>query len=437
MILLAMAASIAVLMQKTGAGLPVILILIIIAIAAIGIMSAAAFYISKSAGKEIARIADSVDPDKLLSQEKNSSIKKAAAQSAERLLSQNLERLKQGLYDMQTQRDALRAVISYMSDGIIVVEPDKKISMVNGAACNIFGFEEESTPGRTLIAAVMDYEIENLLEQCVQSGKEHAAVVKSGLGRRLLRVVAGPMPNLASYLILIQDLTALKQSEAEMHDFMVNISHELRTPIASIKALAQTLSEGALSDKEVADSFLEKIDVETDRLTQMLQEIGDLSRIEAGAAVIRKSLFSVEDLLNNAVNRLKAQASRSGAALKAEIPADLPWLRADREKLEQVLANLIHNAIKFTPSKGNITVSARTEGDHILFSVSDSGIGIAAADLPRIFERFYKADKARSGSGSGLGLAIARQLVELHHGKIWAESSEGRGSTFYFSIPQS
>jgi two-component system phosphate regulon sensor histidine kinase PhoR len=248
-------------------------------------------------------------------------------------------------------------------------------------------------------------------------------------------VIATPLEDEDGCLLLLQDLTELRRLETVRRDFVANISHELRTPTASIKALAETLRDGAIDDPSVAKDFLAKINAEADKLTQMVQELGDLSRIESGEAPIQSKPFNMAEAIEQAVGRLKAQADRAGLSLSVEPVSPLPQALGDRDRVEQVLVNLIHNAIKFTPPGGTITVSAKATIDDILVSVSDTGVGISADDLPRIFERFYKADRARTGGGTGLGLAIAKHIVEAHGGRIWAESVEGKGSTFSFTLP--
>ncbi|MDD5447810.1 MAG: ATP-binding protein, partial [Actinomycetota bacterium] len=178
-----------------------------------------------------------------------------------------------------------------------------------------------------------------------------------------------------------------------------------------------------------------KISIETDRLAQMVTELSELSRIESGKISLKVEPLDIGEVVKDTAKRLEAQVRRGGLSLVMDIPSDLPKALADKERVEQVLVNLLHNAIKFTPPGGRIEISAKTEGDSVLISVADTGIGIPPDDLSRIFERFYKADKARAGGGTGLGLAIAKHTVEAHGGKIWAESTEGGGSTFSFTLP--
>jgi two-component system phosphate regulon sensor histidine kinase PhoR len=332
-------------------------------------------------------------------------------------------------------RDDVMAVLSSISNGIIVVDHTKTIRWINRAACRIFDIEEGQARGQTLINVVGDFEIVNVAEQSLETGSEVSSIITFGPHRTSLGVVATPLPDGVSCLLLFQDLTEIKRSELENRDLMSNISHELRTPVASIKALAESLEGGAIEDRLTAIDFLQRIVYESDRLANMLQDLGALSSMQAGSPEFKKSLFPPEDIIGRVMNRLKGLAGRQGLSIETSIVEELPWIRADRDKIETVLVNLIYNAIKYTPNGGRITIGAREEDKKILFSVRDTGVGISAEDMPRIFERFYKADKARSGGGSGLGLAISKQIVELHGGSMHVESTEGKGSTFYFSIP--
>jgi len=238
-----------------------------------------------------------------------------------------------------------------------------------------------------------------------------------------------------STLLLFQNLTRLRRLETVRQDFVSNISHELRTPLASIKALAETLEDGALEDPPAARRFLERMLTVVDALSQMIEELFELTRIEAGKTPLKMGAVKPCVLIKQAVERLSLQAERAGLSISVNCQEDLPAILADARRLEQVVVNLLHNAIKFTPSGGQITVTSWVEGEFVVFCAQDSGVGIQAENLARIFERFYKTDRARTTGGAGLGLAIVRHLVEAHGGKVWAESIEGQGSSFYFTVP--
>jgi two-component system phosphate regulon sensor histidine kinase PhoR len=344
-------------------------------------------------------------------------------------------KLKEAMALVTTERDRMAIVLESMGDAIFVVGRDGRVTMTNKAAEKVLEVPREAAIGRTFIEAVRDYEVDALLQQCLEKKEQRTGLVEVRSKKRLLGVIATPFPEEAGCLLLIQDLTELRKLETVRRDFIANLSHELRTPIASLKALGETLHEGAIDQPSVARDFVGKMNVEVDRLAQMVQEMGELSRIESGEAPLQKVPVKVADVAARAAERLKSQADRAGLQIKLDIASGLPSVSADEARIEQVLVNLIHNAIKFTPPGGRVNISAKAEGDKLIVSVSDTGVGISEDDLPRVFERFYKADRARGGGGTGLGLAIAKHVVEAHGGKIWVESVEGRGSTFSFTIP--
>jgi two-component system phosphate regulon sensor histidine kinase PhoR len=344
-------------------------------------------------------------------------------------------KIKYMVYMIAAERDLMGVVLSNMGDGTLVIDGEGKVTTINKSACNILQLKKEEVIGQTLIEVARDYELNEIWQRCVQSNQRQTGSVEIRQTKQFLLVIASPLEDEGGCLLLLQNLTELRRLEQVRQDLMSNISHELRTPLASIKALAESLQDGAVEDPELSRDFLSKMNAEIDKLTQMVQELGELSRIESGEAPLRRESMELAEIIKQAVERLRAQSDRAGLSIVLDIPDKLPNPSIDRERIEQVLINLIHNAIKFTPPGGSVTVSARKENSHVLVSVSDTGVGIPADDLPRIFERFYKADKSRSGGGTGLGLAIAKHIIEAHGGRIWAESVEGKGSTFHFTLP--
>lgn len=338
---------------------------------------------------------------------------------------------------LQSERSKTNAVLAVMTDGVMIVDREGLVQLVNQAAETMFGIEHSEAIGRSLAQLLRHHQVIELWQYSQASDQPQATTVEVGLRKQYLQCIAAPLGQAmpGSTLLLFQDLTQLRRLETVRQDFISNISHELRTPLASLKALTETLQDGALEDPPAAQHFLQQIETEVDSLSLMVQELLELSRIESGLVPLKMRATNPCELLQQAAERLALQAERAGLALQIDCPSTLSSVLVDPARLEQVLVNLLHNAIKFTPSGGEVRVGAVEEEGQIRFFVQDNGVGIAANDLPRIFERFYKADRARSGGGTGLGLAIARHLVEAHGGKIWAESDEGRGSRFYFTAP--
>ena len=346
-------------------------------------------------------------------------------------------RLKEMVTLLTTERDRMEVILSNMGDGIVVVDSGREITLLNGTAEKLLGISQDSAKGHKVMETVRNHEIDEILLRCLSQRVTIRDMVQIRNGGRYLGLIATPLPDENACVLLLQDLTELHRLQNVRRDFISNITHELRTPLASIKMMAETLSSGAASDPSVAQDFLDRINLEVDKLAQMVQELSELSRIEKGEAVLDKQKIKIDELIAQSATRLREQANRAGITIELSLKENLPEVMADINRLEQVLVNLIHNAIKFTPSSGKITVSTNRHEEGILIIVEDTGSGIAPEDIARIFERFYKADKARSGKGSGLGLAIVKHIVEAHGGRIWVESVERQGSTFYFTLPLS
>jgi two-component system phosphate regulon sensor histidine kinase PhoR len=339
---------------------------------------------------------------------------------------------------LETERSKMAAVLSEMTDGVLIADAEGQVQLLNPAAEQMFGVNANEALGHTLAEVLRQHQMVELWQKCRQSGETQSAVIELTSNRIYLQAVATPLGESlpGSSLLLFQNLTRIRQLETVRRDFISNISHELRTPLAALKALTDTLQESALDDPPMAHRFLERMETEVDSLSLMVSELLELARIESGRVPLQLSPVPPCDLIDGAVERLRLQAERSGLNLTIACEENLPAVLADYSRLEQVIVNLLHNAIKFTTAGGSITVGAQPAGEAVRFFVQDSGVGIPTEDLPRIFERFYKADRARSGGGTGLGLAISRHLVEAHGGEIWAESEEGKGSRFSFVIPK-
>jgi two-component system, OmpR family, phosphate regulon sensor histidine kinase PhoR len=355
-------------------------------------------------------------------------------------LSQSLKHMAQHLGDqidaLTTERTKLSAVLNQMTDGVLIADPEGRVQLLNPAAERIFQIGGKRGLQRSVVEVLRYHQLVDLWRMA-REGQRQTTMLEIGPQHLFLQVTGMPLKTSlkGSTLILFQDLTQLRRLETVRRDFISNVSHELRTPLASLKALAETLQEGALDDPPAARRFITRMETEIDNLTQLVNELLELSRIESGKVPLSFHRIQPCDLLSPAYERMALQVERAGLALVMDCLPDLPAVFADPDRITQVMINLIHNATKFTPPGGQITLSAYRDGDYMVFFVKDTGVGIPKKDLSRIFERFYKADRARTGGGTGLGLSIARHMVESHGGFIWAESEEELGSTFYFSLP--
>ena len=334
---------------------------------------------------------------------------------------------------LEAERLRLATVLDQITDGVLIADATGIIQFANPAAGRLFQF---GNPLHHSIAEVVrNHQLVEAWRRCQQTRQMQSESVEVPTRHQYLQLVVIPDQHTSGSLLLAQDLTRIRRLETVRRDFVSNLSHELRTPLASLKALAETLQEGALDDPPAARRFVEQIQIEVDALTQMANELLELSRIESGRFSLDRSPVAAAELLYSAAQRMQVQAERAHIALRVECAEDLPRVQVDPQRLEQVLINLIHNAVKFTRPGGEAVLCAQPIPGGVRFAVRDTGMGIPAEEISRIFERFYRVDKSRTGRGTGLGLSIAKHIVEAHNGKIWAESTEGQGSTFYFTIP--
>jgi two-component system phosphate regulon sensor histidine kinase PhoR len=340
---------------------------------------------------------------------------------------------------LDSERARLATVLEQMTDGVLIADPQGIIQFANPAAGRLF---QASDPiHRSIVEVVRHHQLVEAWRRCQQTRQLQSESVELPTRHQYLQLVVIPDQHSSGSLLLVQDLTRLRRLETVRRDFVSNLSHELRTPLASLKALTETLQDGALDDPPAARRFIDQIQIEVDALTQMVTELLELSRIESGRLNLDRKPVAPLDLLISASRRMALQAERANLTLRVDCAEELPKVNIDSQRLEQVLVNLIHNAVKFTRAGGEIVLVADTaplrgaETGFVRFAVHDTGIGIPEEDIPRIFERFYRVDKSRTGSGTGLGLSIAKHIVEAHGGKIWVESFERLGSTFYFTIP--
>ena len=337
---------------------------------------------------------------------------------------------------LKKQKNMLSVVLSNMTDGVLIADEDGTVQMINKAAENFFNVKSETALNHPISGVLKQEDLLELWSK-TKAGKPETITIEFGPEPKYLQVVGisleEDLPGRS--MLLFQDLSHTHHLDAVRRDFVSNISHELRTPVAGLKAITETLLDGALDDPPAARKFVFRMDSEVDNLTQMINELLELSRIEAGEYSFYYVPARPIELISKAVDRMILQAERAGIKLSFDCPDDLPKILADPSRVSQIFINLIQNAIKFTPEGGHIHLTAQRAGPKVLFSVRDDGTGIIKRDRNRIFERFYKADRARTGGGTGLGLSICKHIVEEHGGHIWVESEVGHGSTFYFSLP--
>ena len=326
----------------------------------------------------------------------------------------------------------LRTLLAELADAILLADRHEVIRLANPAAVALLGQE---LVGRRLVEVIRDHETIDAIEGA-RAGRETVAHVERDGGRRVQRVSAKPLAG-GDLLIAIQDLSSLRRLETQRRDFVANVSHELRTPLSALKVMVETLRGGALDDRAAAADFLARIDHEVDGLTELVGDLLTLSRLESEGDALELREVVAADLARDAAARLQPLAARAKVTLGTATDASGATIRVDRAAMDQVLANLVHNAIKFTPSGGTVTLGTSATPTEVALIVRDTGAGIDPADRERIFERFFKSDPSRATGGSGLGLAIAKHAVQAHGGTIAAASDgRGHGATFTVTLPR-
>lgn len=354
---------------------------------------------------------------------------------------------------MQTSSAAsplLTKTLSAVFDGVLLVGENGRVLEANANACLLFDIAAFPPPpgqmiGQTVLEATHLRALSELCENAMRTGQMQESNVRQvGRMERLLKVRACPVAGEYFTLLVFSDQTEVNRLRTVRTEFVANVSHELRTPLASIRAMAETLLDGAINDTQVNERFLQTIIREADRLVSLSEDLLELSRAESGER--RKTTFDLADLLTDVRDRLVTQADRRHITLITQPLPSLP-ISADRSEMDQVFFNLLDNAIKYTPREGTVRLYAEIANGRVAVHVQDTGIGILSQDLPRIFERFWRADRARkfqnsnnngegnNTGGTGLGLSIVKHIVEAHGGQVTAASELGDGSTFTVTLP--
>ncbi len=351
------------------------------------------------------------------------------------------DRLARTIATLTAERTKLEAVVSGMMDGVIATDRDGTVILTNRAATELLNGPAAPDKPRQVVRVPFGPRLKFLLTEAAQAGRVSTEELPPAeVGDRLIEVhcapIAGPAGTPNGAVAVLRDVTDLRRLERLRRELTANVSHELRTPLTSIKGFAETLLGGAMRDEATARHFLGIIDKESNRLVKLVDDLLDLSSLENKRISLELSQVDVGQVITETVARLRPLAGSRDFDLRPAAPEVVAL--ADRDRLAQILTNLLENAIKFTPDGGKIAVNWRTANGEVEVSVADSGHGIAETDLPHIFERFYKADRARSAipGGSGLGLAITRHIVEAHGGRIRVASRPGAGTTFTFTLPR-
>ena len=345
-------------------------------------------------------------------------------------------RLKSTVGEVQGERDKLNTLFLHMSDGVAAFTTDGRLIHMNPAAESLLGVRMEDDLGFDEMFA--DLDMPNSDETAMRPFLP-SEITRFG---RVLSVTLAPYGALdgeGGVIAVIHDITEQRRLDDARREFVANVSHELRTPLTNIRSYTETLLDAAGDIPiDTEKQFLGVISSESERMARIVTDLLTLSKLDYGRMELRMTRFSLADMLHNVANAMKLTAEDSGHALAVDTPDDLPKIVGDRERIEQVVVNILSNAVKYTPSGGHIRLSARElSGNRVRITVEDDGVGIPAADVPRLFERFYRVDKARSraAGGTGLGLAIAKEIVEQHEGKIALASEYGKGTTVTITLP--
>jgi two-component system phosphate regulon sensor histidine kinase PhoR len=349
---------------------------------------------------------------------------------------QMARRIEELVVTASQDHDRMLAALNSSADAVVALNSNDAIAFANAAAERILLRPVQDMTGNPFAWVMSNAQVIDALRSSREEGRSRSLVVERPY-RQIFQVIVTPIIDGGDWasLVVFHDVSEVRRAEVMRRDFVANVSHELRTPLAALKSVIETLRTGAVEDPELARDFLSRADAELDRLVQMVEELLQLSRIESGEVPLTLQPLEISEILAAAVDRMESQANKHGLNLSVNVEPAVPSVEVDRVLLERAVINLIDNAVKFTPEAGSIVVSAHSSNGMVIVEVRDTGEGIDAMDLPRVFERFYKADRARRAGGTGLGLAIVKHTIEAHGGNVEAESDRGKGSVFRFSIP--
>lgn len=355
-------------------------------------------------------------------------------------------RVREAQESTESERQRLDSVLKHMTDGVIATDRRSRVMITNNRACELIGKKEAEIMGHSIMEVLnlrdkytfrelLNSESDILMHFTSDDGQE--SIIKGELS-----VIQRESGYVSGLVWVLTDVTEHEKIERDRRQFVSNVSHELRTPLTSVRSYSEALADGAIKDSELAVEFLGVIQRETDRMIRMISDLLNLSRMDSNRQEMNLELIDFQGLVNHILDRFDMMIQSEDYVneeyhIQRELTKSPIWVEADQDRLTQVIDNILNNAIKYSPDGGTITVRLMTTHNEAILSVQDQGLGIPQKALGHVFDRFYRVDKARSRQqgGSGLGLAIAKEVVELHHGKIWANSIENKGSTFFISLP--
>ena len=344
---------------------------------------------------------------------------------------------------LTSQHDQAQTILDSMMEGVCALDREGRVLWVNRSAERLFGLQSQEAVGKRLADLVRQPQVEALVQEVLTKRQPEAREVQVfGPMEQTIRFQATPCEGgeeAAALVVVAQDVTEVRRLERMRREFVANVSHELKTPVTSIKGLTETLLNGALEDAANNRRFVTLIDEDATRLTRLIDDLLELSHIESKATPLQLQPVRLQELFEGLVARFRNQAEVGQVTLDARVPENVPPVRGDPDRLRQIFVNLLDNSIKFNKPAGRVSISTVADGAEVRITVADTGCGIPEADLPRIFERFYRVDKARSRElgGTGLGLSIIKHLVDLHQGRVSVASRLGEGSAFPVVLPRS
>jgi two-component system, OmpR family, phosphate regulon sensor histidine kinase PhoR len=355
-------------------------------------------------------------------------------------LNRTAARLDRTIQTLTEERNLSSAILGSMVEGVAVVNGSERLVFANPGFAEILGLDVPPTSGSALVEVVRQTELLEAVRQVLGGEPRVQSEIVTGTLRQhyfAITVAAVRAGDTTGAVVVLHDITELRKLERVRRDFVANVSHEFRTPLTAIQGFAETLLAGAIEDSQNRTRFLEIILEHSRRLARLTEDLLMLSKMDAERLELEIRRLSVSQLIESCLETAQRRGAEKDLRISVNMPQNLPDIAGDRRRLAEVLQNLLDNAIQYTLPGGQIIVSAKPLEEEIILTVSDTGIGIPKADQPRIFERFYRVDVARSreAGGTGLGLAIAKHLVEVHGGRLWVDSEVGQGSQFHFSVP--